>query len=379
MVFVVLWSFENLSFGTVLFSWMCGCALFSCYVCFLHFSCCAFSFPCLSNFVSPSSQCVSNASPPDRLEPNRKFSCMAQFRFLFPYVPFSFSFLSFSFYKPPFFAGRHSSSTKTWHVVASKNVAFLFCFFSVTAFWQRRWVRSCCLRAVNVSFNGTAFHFWFTVRFVLFVVNSFSLPFGWRFVPTSRHVSFMAPFHVWTAISPPCFCHYSGDLQASRFCHLHCLAPKTAIMHFLCCPYVSFAMLYFSPFSLLSLIRPASTFLFLQLVSLLQLSDCVCLCHAWHIADLRTHICSMRLCICFALRFLFSVSVIWKCCSSDKQASDDDTIAVLILPMMSFHEALWRSDAHLFCLFVLDTSFVYCIFVFPLTPVFFEGRILRTL
>ena len=84
------------------------------------------------------------------------------------------------------------------------------------------------------------------------------------------HFMFELPFH------PHFLCHYSGDLQASRFCHLHCLAPKTAIMHFLCCPYVSFAMLYFSPFSLLSLIRPASTFFFLQLVFLLQLSDCCC-------------------------------------------------------------------------------------------------------
>ena len=250
----------------------------------------------------------------------------------------------------------------------------------MTAFWQRRWVRSCCLRAVNVSFNGTAFHFWFTVRFVLFVVHSFSLPFGWRFVPTSRHVSFMAPFHVWTAISPPCFCHYSGDLQASRFCHLHCLAPKTAIMHFLCCPYVSFAMLYFSPFSLLSLIRPASTFFFLQLVFLLQLSDCCCCCFVSRVAHCRlanTHMFNAPVhllcfafsvfCICHLKMLFVGQTGFWwwyNCCVDP-----------------SHDEFPWGSlkKRRAFFLFLFDASFVYCFFVFPLTPVFFEGRILRML
>ena len=117
------------------------------------------------------------------------------------------------------------------------------------------------------------------------------------------HFMFELPFH------PHFLCHYSGDLQASRFCHLHCLAPKTAIMHFLCCPYVSFAMLYF--FTLFTSVpdSPIQNVVFIQRFFLLQLSDCVCLCHAWHIADLRTHICSMRLCICIALlcffRFLY--------------------------------------------------------------------------
>ena len=62
-------------------------------------------------------------------------------------------------------------------------------------------MRSCCLWAVNVSFNGTAFHFWFTVRFVLFVVNSFHCRLDGVLCPHSDmcllwpHFMFELPFH----------------------------------------------------------------------------------------------------------------------------------------------------------------------------------------
>ena len=185
---------------------------------------------------------------------------------------------------------------------------------------------------------------------------------------------FELPFH------PHFLCHYSDDPQASRFCHLHCLVPKTVIIHFLCCPYVFICnVVFFHPFSLLSLIRPASTFFFPSACfppSAVRLSFFVSRVAHCRLANTHMFNAPVHLHLhCITLLFPFSVSAICKCCASDKHASDDDTIAVLILPMMSFHEALWRSDARFYFPFVyIRRKFCLLLFVFPLNPMFSKAE-----